>query len=101
MGARTNIVLEYGDGKQICFYSHWGGSGLPEVLKAALIRGKSRWNDPYYLARIIFCEMIQDDVLGLTGFGIQPDVDEEEYETLYVDLRERKVNGISYADYIL
>lgn len=101
MGARTNILLDYGEGKQICFYSHWGGEDLPEVLKSALVRGKSRWDDPYYLARIIFSEMIKDDVLGLTGFGIQPDVEEEEYETLYVDLRKRTVNGESYEDYVL
>ena len=31
---------------------------------------KQRWDDPHYLARIIFCEMVRDDIGGDLNFGI-------------------------------
>lgn len=44
---------------------------MPDVLHKALLRGRERWDDYPYLARIIFCEMIRKDGLDkLTGFGI-------------------------------
>lgn len=55
----------------MALYTHWGGSALHETLQAALKRGHDRWTDPSYLGRIIFSEMIFDDVMGNTGFGIE------------------------------
>jgi hypothetical protein len=72
MGSRANIKIEYSDGNSIYFYSHWGGSEVPAIVREAIVRGESRWGDEAYLARIIFCEMIQKDVLGTSGFGISP-----------------------------
>jgi len=51
-------------------YSNWDGDELPLVVASALVRGQDRWNDPEYLARIIFCEMVKDSVLDTNGFGI-------------------------------
>ena len=51
-------------------YTHWRGSQLPEILKAAMKRGILRWRDPVYLARIIFCEMVKGQEMEITGFGI-------------------------------
>lgn len=70
MGDRANIVVTNGDNDRVSLYSHWGGHRMPETLRAALVRGKERWTDPSYLARIIFCEMIKGDLDGLTGYGI-------------------------------
>lgn len=71
MGDRANIQLSYGgETPSIFFYTHWAGSEIHRTLADALERGKGRWDDPPYLARIIFCEMIKDDVMSDTGFGI-------------------------------
>jgi hypothetical protein len=70
MGDRANILIKSVSGGKVCLYTHNFGYSLPETLKSAMIRGKNRWTDEQYLARIIFCEMIQSDVLGETGFGI-------------------------------
>jgi len=71
MGCRGNIVITQDSGKApLYFYTHWEGYKIKQVLQDALKRGKGRWGDDPYLARIIFCEMIQNDVLNKTGFGI-------------------------------
>lgn len=69
MGDRGNIIVKDGESK-VYLYTHWTGSELPEVLKSALRRGKSRWDDGQYLARIIFCEMVKGQEMDETGFGI-------------------------------
>jgi len=69
MGDRAQVKF-ITESKEIYFYSHWNGSNLEEVVVAALERGNDRHHDPEYLARIIFCEMIKDEVLETTGFGI-------------------------------
>lgn len=70
MGDRGNICMEIEDGTEIYLYTHWHGSELKSILQSALIRGRSRWSDESYLARIIFSEMIKDSVEELTGYGI-------------------------------
>ncbi len=56
----------------IYFYSHHEGDQLGLIVAQALLRGKTRWNDPPYLARIIFCQLVieQEEVKSVTGFGI-------------------------------
>lgn len=71
MGDRRNVIVEQDNGTDLVFYTHWDGSELPETLAKALKRGKPRWTDPTYLARIIFSEMIQGYVLDETGYGIE------------------------------
>ena len=70
MGDRANVEFFNEEGERLFFYTHHEGSRLPWVVKRALERGKTRWDDSSYLARIIFCELIRNDVDGLTGFGI-------------------------------
>lgn len=80
MGDRRNVVVEFTNGTSVALYTHWAGSDLPQTLAKALDRGRSRWDDPTYLTRMIFSEMIAaeagDDVIGVlmseTGFGIEP-----------------------------
>ena len=99
-------MLDYGhnyEGKpegKIYFYTHWGAEGLEDCLCAALIRGRDRWDDPSYLARIIFSEMIQDEVMGNTGYGIAPYECDPEYPTIVVDLEKRTVNEQSFEEFI-
>jgi len=96
MGDRANIVIKQnsgGEGKdsRIYLYTHYSGYQLPEVLKSALIRGKDRWNDEPYLARIIFCEMASGDMNGLTGLGISTYETDGGYALLVVDAETQTV----------
>lgn len=91
MGDRANIVVK-SDYGSVCLYSHWGGSELPEVLRSALKRGKDRLGDEQYLARIIFCEMVQGDVLGNTGFGITAVPYDGDDRIILVDVRDQTVS---------
>lgn len=81
MGDRGNIVVEFPQQagveqtpQRIYLYTHWHGYRLGEVLRKSLSRGTSRWDDPPYLARIIFSDMIEGQEQELTGFGISPDL---------------------------
>jgi len=103
MGDRGNVVFKYEDATKIYFYSHWGGSGLKETVRKALIRGKERWGDESYLARIVFCEMLKEEgasLEDLTGFGIAPYEVDNEHPLVVVDTKAQTVNGIPFADYI-
>jgi hypothetical protein len=86
------------------FYTHWDGEKLPQILKAALIRGNYRWDDDPYLARIIFCEMIKNDVMGETGFGISTYECDNNHENLIVNVDHQTVqwqdHTWSFAEYI-
>lgn len=111
MGDRGNIAIvqEAHEGKRalIYLYSHWGGTGMTATLQAALKRGKSRWDDPAYLARIIFCEMIRGQEQELNGFGISNGICDNEHPILYVDPDAETVSlgtaesdrGLSFADF--
>ena len=72
MGDRRNIVVEHDNGLAVALYTHWSGSDLPQVLATALDRGRDRWNDPSYLTRVIFSEMIKDNVMDTSGYGVEP-----------------------------
>jgi hypothetical protein len=85
VGDRGNIRIEK-DGNALYFYSHWGGYYLPQTLANALDRGRDRWDDPSYLTRIIFSEMIKESVEDTTGYGISFTRDDWEYEDLIVKL---------------
>ena len=116
MGDRGNVVFKYEDGNKIYFYSHWGGSGLKETVRKALIRAKGedgvvgsssgnngRWEDESYLARIVFCQMLKEEGASfedLTGFGIAPYEVDNEHPLVVVDTKAQTVNGIPFADYV-
>jgi hypothetical protein len=87
MGDRGNIVID----KKIWLYTHWTGSSLPQMLSVALERGRERWSDRSYLIRVIFCEMIRTDLLGITGFGI--DYEEGDGGTdIYLDHEKEEIS---------
>ena len=88
MGDRGNIKVN-----DIYLYSHWNGSELGNILKDALIRGKERWHDAPYLTRIIFSEMIKDEVMDETGYGISTQICDNEHEILVVDTEKQTVSA--------
>jgi hypothetical protein len=69
MGARAQVLIK---DEGVYLYTHWGAEELgDDVIKAIKSEaGKGRWDDPEYLARIIFDCMKGDDITGETGFGI-------------------------------
>ena len=86
MGDRGNIVLDFGSQRFIYLYTHWQGSHLAEILRAALSRGRGRWGDAAYLARIVFSEMVRDELLEVVGYGLSPYLTDNEHDLLVVDL---------------
>jgi len=96
MGERNNILL-VNDG--IYLYSHWDSvQELEKVVKNALRRGVNRWNDRQYLNRIIFSEMIKNDILEETGYGLSTEIWDGE-EVITIDVEKQTVNGISFKEY--
>lgn len=107
MRQRRNIKLEYRKIDEngikdfpIYFYTHWNAELLPQVIKDALTRGKDRWGDESYTARIIFSEMIKDEVLELTRYGITPYEIDPQYPTITVNLEHQLVDGVPFSKYI-
>ena len=100
MGDRGNIIIregrKNGGGKHldVYLYSHWGGSELALVARDALKRGRDRWTDAPYLARIVFCEMLMGNadertlanMLETIGFGISPVMGDNEHLLVVLDV---------------
>ena len=95
MGDRGNVNVVSGEKNSVWLYTHFDGSELEETVRAALLRGKDRWDDAQYLARIIFCEMIKDDVEGLTGYGITS-IEWDGGKTVKVNVANQTVTYICY-----
>ena len=66
MGDRGQVFMS---DEGVYLYTHWAATELVETVQAALARHE-RWDDPEYLARIIFCEMVKGDDDEATGYGI-------------------------------
>lgn len=97
MGDRANIVIEKDDRlftAPLFMYTHWNGHGIKQTLQAALKRGKERWNDPQYLSRIIFSEMIKESVLEDTGYGLSNKLCDNEHDLLCVNLEKNTVRAL-------
>lgn len=93
MGDRANIVIEADKGMfpyPVFFYTHWSGYNIKSTLQRALKRGKERWDDPQYLSRVIFCELVGKDT-GISGFGITTKIGDSGHQLLCVNMKEQKV----------
>ena len=92
MGDRSNIVIRDHKDSQIFLYGHWMGPAYVEILKKALKRAEDKWDDSAYIARVIFCDMVKDDIEGTTGYGISAHANDNEYPYLVLDCKNQKVN---------
>jgi hypothetical protein len=97
MGDRANVYVHEGDEPDVYLYTHWSGYNLPETVRTALQRGAGRWNDPQYLTRIVFCEMIGDDTQSTTGFGISAFVGDGDDRIVDVDTKGGTVTLTAYG----
>lgn len=93
MGDRANIQIVEEQGGVLFLYTHWSGHELPQTLASALDRGRSRWDDEAYLSRIIFSELIKDDVEGETGYGLSTYRGDDNHPDLIVDCKTKTVGG--------
>lgn len=91
MGDRGNIVIRSQREGDVWLYTHWGGSELHNDLHAALSRGRDRWSDPSYLARIVFCQMLHGDLTDTTGLGISTRKGDNEHEIVVADTDDQQV----------
>lgn len=89
MGDRANIYVVQHDGDTktgIYIYTHWSGDDLPVTLRDALKRGRKRWEDEPYLARIIASDVFaQAGITDLTGAGLSTYITDNQYPILVVD----------------
>ena len=91
MGTRAQVKIEqYGNRAPVYLYQHYDGYNLPDTVRKALKKGRGSWNDECYLARIIFCEMVKDDIAGTTGYGIDTE-EHGDIEVLVEILQGQKV----------
>jgi len=68
MGTSSQVCLETEDGP-VYLYKHYDGHKVMADVQKALSM-KLRWNDPHYLARIIFEQMISETTDKECGYGI-------------------------------
>lgn len=110
MGDRRCVAVKRGTGASVVLYTHWGGADLPQTVADALgsVGGRRRWQDPSYLARVIFSAMLRTDPHddGETNFGIDAveNLDEvglwDDHPLIVVDVTRQTVNGATFEDFI-
>jgi hypothetical protein len=63
----TGIIVIEDTG--VVLYQHGDAGDLPGLVRRVLSKGMN-WDDPEYLARMIFCLMAAGDINGAYGYGI-------------------------------
>ena len=96
MGDRGQVRLISKGQPDLYFYSHWGATDLPWVVAQGLERGNPRWGDDEYLNRIIFCEMVKNDLLEETGFGIGTSLHGDVWRVVEIDHDKRIARVLEY-----
>ena len=93
MGDRRHMVL-YEDDEVDPFlyvYTHHAGSGLKETVANGLARGRERWRDEPYLARILVSEMFGPDIYDNLGYGLSGKYLDSEHPDIQVYLSSKRV----------
>jgi hypothetical protein len=82
MGDRGQIIID----DELYFYTHHVGSDIPTRVALALDRSRDRWDDPDYLNRVIFCDLVgKENWEETTGFGIGVKYMDSDNQDLYID----------------
>ncbi len=90
MSDRGNVVVQEKPGKRVYLYTHWDGSQIGPLV-ARVLAQKRRWDDPAYLARLIFCALVAGQEFGETGFGISTGICDNDHPILVVDVKKQEV----------
>lgn len=93
MGDRANVkVFQAAYTSPLYLYTHWRGYEWNQALADALLFGKSEWDDPAYITRILISQMFDDIAHEKSGGGVSvgqyPD---NEYPILVVDIPDQVV----------
>jgi hypothetical protein len=92
MGSRTNYEMQDEKGS-VWLYSHWGGDDKSSHFAGALQHAKPRWGDTPYAIRMAISYLIQDNLLGDTGYGITSyESGEESYDPLSANFVDKTVS---------
>ena len=86
----NNAAAPTSDEKPVVLYTHWHAKRMMYDLITTLEK-KERWNDAAYLSRMIFCEMVKDNLHNTTGFGILTDNVGDAEEEIIVDIDRQEV----------
>ncbi len=54
----------------ICLHTHWAGAELPQRVAQGLHEGRPRWDVPAYMARVLVCAALADDLDSIDGYGL-------------------------------
>lgn len=74
MGTRAQVKIVTSDNLcPIYLYQHYDGDCLFQTVLDAFSRGKDQIDDPEYMTRIIFSEMIRESIDDTVGYGISTD----------------------------
>jgi hypothetical protein len=107
-GGQVEIVSEFG---RVYLYTHEHVDMLISAVHDTLAR-RTRWDDPDYLSRMIFCRMVPgDELYEEVGYGIGPaayaDVDvlvtvDCTHQTVYVHAMSDPRHGklLSFTDFV-
>jgi len=87
MGDRRQVIFN----NKLWFYTHWGGSSLPHLLKHAISSAKGRWGDDSYCLRIIVSKLSEPNLNSETGSGLWFSNMDSEYNNFEVDITGRTV----------
>lgn len=95
MGDRANVYIHEGNSPGVYLYTHWDGTELPQIVQSSLLtrRAISRSTDIAYLTRIIFEDMIKDNLGGETGYGVSAEV--QDGDDRIVDINVDFRNGVT------
>lgn len=87
MGRRAQVLVS---DTGVYLYTHWDAEQIERDVKTALAK-KWRWDDPEYLARIIFCEMVKGAEMAETGYAIGSKIFGDIEKLIIVDCGKQQV----------
>jgi len=90
--AQVKIISNEKSDQPIYLYQHYDGYDLFGIVIDALQRDSDRINDFEYLNRIIFSEMIKDNLMDTTGYGISNDEHDDLDYLIVVDMANKRVS---------
>lgn len=94
MGSRGQVhILDTG----VYLYTHDGAGYLVDTLKIALEKRK-RWDDDGYLTRIIFSEMIRDNINETEGYGIGTVQHTDIWKLININCKKQRIEVIDFGE---
>lgn len=102
MGDRRMAEIKTSDGN-LYLYTHWSGSELPDLARAAVEKAKPRLGDEPYWTRIVVDQITKDGRDEETGWGLmlRPDAEDSyngDKPSVLIDAKDGSVKVIQPAE---